>query len=654
MYTGYKFLVMEKMKGPLWDAVPALLQKEALSSNGKIPIGPIAEQLLTCIELLHEKKQLVVDVKPENFMIAHSDCRGRTVQFADKNAKVAEQIARKVRILDLALVTPYRVADGHRPDEGISEMVGTPLYASLNVHDSHTPSRRDDIEALFYVISELIVRIVAAANGDTKQYESNTEMPSYLPWSHGTSDEAIGEMKKKEVSNLNSEFYKRMGDKTTAKSMKEYFDLVRQINYKEAPDYKAFRNIISNLVVSVEVQKKKAATKNSVKSKVKASPAKASVAATSRATSSSRAERLAKRNSNRMRTEESDSEEEDSPTKHRKTIKEEDFEDAEEPPEDMDVEILEVSDDSSDDETCYHDTQEEMDWEPVPKENHQPDKEKKKKPRVGLEIHIVEGPHVGESFTLINGETDAVVIGRKPKATNKQCEVIFRLAKDPDVDSTHTRLDLKASKQVCSVKVSDLKSKTGTMIGSKALSKGGNSQAFINDKFTIGQSTFRVVALSSLSPPMPKKPVSKAETKVKAKTAPLSQKKPAKSASTDDKANAESTTADIVVQVVDGPYKGESFVLEKGNVEIINLGSSRSVAKKGDPIVLSNDKGVEKRHARLELVKSKQVTKVKVTDLSESTGTYVDGRQIAAKKDQMCFIGQKVKIGSTVLELKSS
>lgn len=632
---------MERMKGPLWDIVPALLKQQ--KSDNKIPIGPIAERLLTCIEVLHMEKHLVIDVKPENFMLAYSDCN-RKVSFAAKNASVAEGLARKIRLLDMGLVVPYRGAEGHRADDGIAELVGTPLYSSLNVHESHTPSRRDDIEALGYIISELIIRIVAAANGETSMYEGKKEIPTYLPWSHESSDEAIGESKKKQVNTLDSDFYTRMGDRATAQSMKEFFDRAQGIKYKETPDYPLFRNLISNLVVSSEVKKKRGPTGKPTSKKAKTT-----------ATGSSQ-RYPTRRSPRKCAGTHYESEEEESPAKHYKTTGEDIFEDAQEPAEKMDVEVLEISDDSYED-IRFHETHEgaeEMDWEYIPKENHQPKADRKKKARSGLEFVVQNGPHVGESFTMVDGETNMVVIGKNPKTSKTSFEALFRLQKDPEVDNSHVKLELRVSRQVCSVKVWDLNSSSGTVVGNKTIPSGGNHQAFVNDKFRVGQSTFRIAELSSSSDVIPKRaPSAKKSVEARSKTnpkTPLAQDSAAE-ISTNRSAKKPLGPADIVIAVVDGPHKGEQYALKNDEIDCINLGSASSVTKKGKSIILSSDEDIEKRHLRLQLVPSKKVMKVSITNLSDS-GTKVNGNRVAPKKEHMCFIGDKITIGSTVLEVK--
>jgi serine/threonine protein kinase len=183
--SGYRFLVMERMDAPLFDVIPRLLAGKRLARSGKIPFGNVASALLDCLEALHDETGfLFVDVKPENFMLSQD---GKT-------------LAEKIRMIDFALIQLVRGIDGRRPNEGTSSIVGTPLYSSLNVHDGQTHSRRDDLEALGYVVGELLIKLIAAANGG----DANK---AHLPWSDGTSDEHIGKLKKKELTSTKSAFF---------------------------------------------------------------------------------------------------------------------------------------------------------------------------------------------------------------------------------------------------------------------------------------------------------------------------------------------------------------------------------------------------------------------------------------------------------------
>ncbi len=92
-------------------------------------------EMLTRIESLHEKNFLHKDIKPENFTIG------------------IEEESDKIYLLDFGLAKKYR--DGlydHIPYREKRILTGTARYASINSHMGIEQSRRDDLEALGYVI----------------------------------------------------------------------------------------------------------------------------------------------------------------------------------------------------------------------------------------------------------------------------------------------------------------------------------------------------------------------------------------------------------------------------------------------------------------------------------------------------------------------
>lgn len=646
--NGYTYFVMERMQAPLWDMVPTLLQQQKkVSSSNKISIGPIAEQLLTCVEYLHQRRHLLIDVKPENFMLAFyagvkhdNKPKGKTKKrpATSKSSSVAEDLASKIRLLDLGLVAPFKINGGHRNDDGISEIIGTPLYSSRKVHDLHTPSRRDDMECIGYIIAELIIRLVAASNGTTASYEGKGkhDMPSYLPWSQESSDDAIGKVKLAEVSNIKSSFYQRMGDKETAEVMRDFFAKTNAMKYKEQPDYDAFRELLSALLVTVDgsVPKKKKATATKKQATKKAAKPAATTSASTRMTRSKRAASRVVPSDN-----ESESDEE-SPQKQRKVEDEENDDDASF----MDAAMMDVDSES---ESVFHDAEEmeEMDWEPS-KEN----TNNKPKTRLGLTLMITGGPHSGENYELLKDESSSVIIGKNPKSDKpgKQ-ECLWHLSNDSEVGNVHVKVDLRASKQSSSIKITNVYSGT-TLVDQKNLKKGANTQVFIGGSFVIGGSTFAVKELSRGNKS------AKASIKSKKKT-PLAQNNqaPARAAKKSPfKQKAPSKTKPtVVLAVVSGPHKGETFDLIKDEVEVFNVGSASSAAKKGTAVVLASDGGIEERHAVFTLVASKKLVKVAVKDVSTS-GTWVNDKQTAKGKEHMTFVNDLIKIGDTEFMVKLS
>lgn len=127
----YNILVMELL-GPSLEQLLCI-------SGGKFSLKTVlmlAVQMIERIELLHSNGIIHRDIKPDNF------CMGLGSR------------SDRVYILDLGLSREYRDArtGRHIPCTHRRGVMGTVQYASLNVHLNVQPSRRDDLEALGYVL----------------------------------------------------------------------------------------------------------------------------------------------------------------------------------------------------------------------------------------------------------------------------------------------------------------------------------------------------------------------------------------------------------------------------------------------------------------------------------------------------------------------
>lgn len=94
----------------------------------------VAQQMLRAVQALHQHAYLHRDIKPDNFMF-------------DEEGKVF--------LIDLGMCKKYLTTNGHhvphkrRPPGSI---LGTANYISVNLHQGHEPSRRDDVESVCYVL----------------------------------------------------------------------------------------------------------------------------------------------------------------------------------------------------------------------------------------------------------------------------------------------------------------------------------------------------------------------------------------------------------------------------------------------------------------------------------------------------------------------
>jgi len=169
----------------------------------------IGLQLLDRLEFIHSKYIIHRDIKPENFLIGIED----------------ESL---IYIIDFGLSKKYMSSrTGKHVNYRVSKIwSGTPNFASINTTKGIEPSRRDDLESLFYVLLYL--------------------MKGSLPWQNITKNDDVEEdlivyrMKKYTKPEIICE--------GLPKETIEFFKYCKNLKFEEEPNYKYLRSLLYNIL----------------------------------------------------------------------------------------------------------------------------------------------------------------------------------------------------------------------------------------------------------------------------------------------------------------------------------------------------------------------------------------------------------------------
>lgn len=128
---GYNVMVMDLLGPSLKDLFYVCYQRFSVKT-----VMLLADQMLFRIQYLHSKGFVHRDIKPENFLVEW----GRKANI--------------VYLIDFGLAKRYRSAktQEHIAYADNKSLTGTARYASINAHAGIEQSRRDDIEAIGYVL----------------------------------------------------------------------------------------------------------------------------------------------------------------------------------------------------------------------------------------------------------------------------------------------------------------------------------------------------------------------------------------------------------------------------------------------------------------------------------------------------------------------
>ena len=204
----HNILVMELMGKSLEDIFEKFEEKK-MSIRCVCNIG---YQMIEILEYIHNKHYIHRDIKPDNFVIGRKEKK------------------KYIYILDFGLSKKYRASKtlAHYKMVIKNNLTGTARYASINALNGFTQSRRDDLEAVGYVLMYFL--------------------RGKLPWQGipvQNKEMRYKKIMEKKMSTSPEELCEGFPNQFT-----EYIKYTRNLKYEENPDYDYLKNLFVSMLNS--------------------------------------------------------------------------------------------------------------------------------------------------------------------------------------------------------------------------------------------------------------------------------------------------------------------------------------------------------------------------------------------------------------------
>ena len=197
----YNILVMELMGKSLEDIFESFVVKK-MSPRCVCNIG---YQMIEILEFIHNKHVIHRDIKPDNFVVGLKEKR------------------KYIYILDFGLSKKYRSSRTlqHYQKVKNKNLTGTARYASINALNGLTQSRRDDLEAIGYVLMYFL--------------------RGRLPWQGipvKNKEDRYRKIMEKKIATSADELCRGFPSEFA-----EYINYTRNLEYEQDPDYYYLKNL---------------------------------------------------------------------------------------------------------------------------------------------------------------------------------------------------------------------------------------------------------------------------------------------------------------------------------------------------------------------------------------------------------------------------
>ena len=207
LINDYYFMVMPLLGDTLSSFKQSFLEKKM----HLVTILYFGQQMVQRLQYIHEKGFIHRDVKPDNFLFD-----------LPINKTGVENI---LYLADFGFCKQYLLPDGsHIPMKTKKQLIGTPNYVSINIHNGIEPSRRDDLESVGYIMINLFYR------EEEIQMTNMTEIIAF---------------KFNIISTDSPEQEKKLGFQLVPQIIKDYLNYCKQLNFDETPNYNYLYSILS-------------------------------------------------------------------------------------------------------------------------------------------------------------------------------------------------------------------------------------------------------------------------------------------------------------------------------------------------------------------------------------------------------------------------